>query len=76
MEKFQWTRPYCGYSYLKPGWPESGRILKTVCDRGSFVEADVLNFNSPHPFTPVAEKTFRGKGALERAKRWLEKQYL
>ena len=71
MEKPHWTRPYCGISYLQPGWPDGGRILKTVCEWKTFVEAWARNMDTHRTY---AEKTFRGKDALERAKRWLERQ--
>jgi len=62
----KWTRPYCSCSYLKVK-----RLLLIVEDRGDFVVACLLDYDSPKIFTERKTRRFRGERRIERAKHWL-----
>lgn len=59
----EWTKPYCGMSYIKkkPTTPQYA-----LCERTDFVEATVSRTH---------EKVFRGPDRVAKAKAWLAKMY-
>jgi hypothetical protein len=74
--RFTWSRPHHGVQHLSGNRAlDGGGGLRrthqiTVEDRGSFSDVSVLHLTSAHPFTAVAEETFRGNGHAERARAW------